>query len=314
MDYIKIAKNVLDIEAKALAQLKENIDDNFSKAVEILLKAPGKVVVTGMGKSGHIGTKIAASFASTGTSSFFVHPSEAFHGDLGMITKEDSVLAIANSGETDEILRLLPYLIDNNIDIVSITSNPDSTLARNSSVHLNIGPLTEACPLRLAPTTSTTLTLALGDALTVALMEGRGFKEEHYAQYHPGGSLGKRLLSKVGDFMSPEGVPVVAKDASMTDCIYKINNGRIGLCVVGRQDNVAGIITDGDLRRAMEQHQKQFFDLNPAEIMTTTPVFIASTERLDTAQKLMVDRKITSLLVGSSNNLKGVIQLHDIKI
>lgn len=314
MDYIKIAQNVLDIEAKALAQLKENLDENFTKAVEILLKAPGKVIVTGMGKSGHIGTKIAASFASTGTSSFFVHPSEAFHGDLGMITKEDSVLAIANSGETDEILRLLPYLIDNNIDIVSITSNSNSTLARNSSVHLNIGPLTEACPLRLAPTTSTTLTLALGDALTVALMEGRGFKEEHYAQYHPGGSLGKRLLSKVSDFMSTEGVPIVASDASMTDCIYKINNGRIGLCVVGAQNKVEGIITDGDLRRAMEKHQKQFFDLNPAEIMTTTPQFIPQTERLDTAQKMMVERKITSLLVGTATDLKGVIQLHDIKI
>lgn len=314
MNYIKIAQKVLDIEAMSLIDMKKNINSDFDKAVELILQTSGKVIVTGMGKSGHIGTKIAASFASTGTPSFFLHPSEAFHGDLGMISKEDIVIAIANSGETDEILRLIPFIVDNGIDIISITSNASSTLAKNSSVHLCTGPFVEACPLRLAPTTSTTLTLAMGDAIMVALMEGRKFKENDYAQYHPGGSLGKRLLSKVSDYLSSNDIPLINSDSSMIECVYSINAGRVGLCIVGSKQEVLGIITDGDLRRAMEIHERAFFDLSPLDIMSSNPIFIEPDAKLVKAQRDMLDKRITSLLVGDKLNVVGIIQLQDINI
>ena len=302
------------MEGRALLNLRNNIDYSFTKVVDIILNTKGKIIVTGVGKSGHIGNKIAASLASTGTPSFFLHPSEAFHGDLGVISKNDIILAITNSGETDEILKMLPFFIDKKISIISITSNPESTLAKNSTYHLNIGPLTEACPLKLAPTTSTTLTLALGDALTIALMEGRGFKEEHFAEYHPGGNLGKRLLSKVEDYMRSTEIPIILSNTDMATCIYTINSGLSGLCIVGTLDNVEGIITDGDLRRAIEHYKKDFFDLRPTDIMTINPVFVNREMKLEKAKFLMLEKEITSLLVGSNKGLLGIVRLHDINI
>lgn len=313
-DYIHIAKDVINRETDALSNLSSLIDTNFNTAVEIILSAKGKVIVTGIGKSGHIGRKIAASFASTGTPSFFLHPSEAIHGDLGMIGNDDIVLAIANSGETPEILKIIPYTKDNNIPLIAISSKPASTLAKKSTVHLSIGTFEEACPLSLAPTTSSTLTLAMGDALMVALMDGRGFNEENYAKFHPGGNLGRRLLDTVSNVMLVDNLPLIEEDFSMSQIIYTINSGRCGLGIVGTKTNVLGIITDGDLRRAMDNSQEGFFELSPADVMTKTPQFIAPGTKLVNAKNVMNSLKITSLLVGSPSKLEGIVQLHDINI
>lgn len=314
-DFIHIAQQVIKKETDALINLSTLIDTNFNTAVEIMLAAKGKVIITGIGKSGHIGRKIAASFASTGTPSFFLHPSEAIHGDLGMIGKDDIVLAIANSGETPEILKIIPYTKDNNIPLVAISSKPTSTLAKKSTVHLNIGTFEEACPLSLAPTTSSTLTLAMGDALMVALMDGRGFDEENYAKFHPGGNLGRRLLETVSNAMIVENLPLIKENFSMSEIIYTINSGRCGLGVVMSNTNtVLGIITDGDLRRAIDNSQEAFFKLTPTNVMTKTPQFIAATTKLMDAKNVMNSRKITSLLVGTASKLEGIVQLHDINI
>lgn len=313
-NYVNIAKQVLETEKEALANLTNLIDDNFNTAIETILKAKGKVIVTGIGKSGHIGRKIAASFASTGTPSFFLHPSEALHGDLGMIGSDDIVLAIANSGETPEILNIIPFTKDNNISLIAISSNPESTLAQKATIHLNIGKFKEACPLSLAPTTSSTLTLVMGDALMVALMDGRGFDEESYARFHPGGNLGKRLLTRVGHIMQSENLPFIMDNYSMSEIIYTINAGRCGLGIVGTPNSVKGIITDGDLRRAMDTHKEAFFNLNAMEVMTKNPQFITADTKLLEAKKIMNSKKITSLLVGNSEQIDGLIQLHDINI
>ena len=313
-DYTHIAKQVISKEIDALKNLSTIIDTNFTTAVEIMLKAKGKVIITGIGKSGHIGRKIAASFASTGTPSFFLHPSEALHGDLGMIGNDDIVLAIANSGETPEILKIIPYTKDNSIPLIAISSKPESTLAKNSTVHLNIGTFEEACPLSLAPTTSSTLTLAMGDALMVALMDGRGFNEENYAKFHPGGNLGRRLLDTVSNIMIENNLPLIEENFTMSQIIYTINSGRCGLGIVGNQSNVLGIITDGDLRRAMDNSQENFFSLSPSDVMSKKPQFIAPGTKLVEAKNVMNSRKITSLLVGTSSKLEGIVQLHDINI
>ncbi|WP_010182480.1 KpsF/GutQ family sugar-phosphate isomerase [Aquimarina agarilytica] len=313
-EYTHIAKQVIDIEAKALNDLKNSIDSNFNEAVTTILKAKGKVVVTGIGKSGHIGRKIAASFASTGTPSFFLHPSEAIHGDLGMISKEDIVLAIANSGETTEIIRLIPFTKENNIPLISISSRPNSTLAQKSNIHISIGRFEEACPFNMAPTTSSLLTLAIGDALMVALMNGRGFNEENFAKLHPGGNIGKRLLDTVSDTMKTENLPFLDTNTPMIDVIYTINSGRCGLGIVGNVNDVKGIITDGDLRRAMNSTQKDFFNLTAKEVMTIKPKFISKVTKLIDAKNVMNSHKITSLLVGNTHQLDGVIQMHDINL
>ncbi|WP_010522395.1 KpsF/GutQ family sugar-phosphate isomerase [Aquimarina agarivorans] len=312
--YTHIAKQVINIEANALLGLKKTIDTSFDEAISIILNAKGKVIVTGIGKSGHIGRKIAASFASTGTPSFFLHPSEAIHGDLGMISKEDIVLAIANSGETTEIIRLIPFTKENDIPLISISSKPNSTLAQKSSVHISIGSFEEACPFNMAPTTSSLLTLAIGDAMVVSLMNGRGFNEENFAKLHPGGNIGKRLLDTVADSMKTENLPLLSENAVMTDVIYTINSGRCGLGVVGTNSCVKGIITDGDLRRAMNSSLKDFFNLTAAEVMTPNPKFISKSTKLIDAKNAMNSYKITSLLVGNEHQLDGVIQLHDINL
>ena len=291
-----------------------NLDDDFNHAIELLLKTTGKVVITGIGKSGHIGRKIAASLSSTGTPSFFLHPSEAIHGDLGMLSKEDLVLAIANSGETTEIVNLLPFIKEENIPLVSISSKPNSTLALQSTVHLNIGDFEEACPLNLAPTTSSMLTLAIGDAIMVALMSGKNINEENFAKFHPGGNIGRRLLDTVSDIMKTDELPFVVLDSSIEEVIYKINSGRCGLAVVGSREEVSGIITDGDLRRAINNSKKDFFNLKAKDIMTRTPKFIAKTAKLVDAKNVMNSKKITSLLVGNTTFLEGIIQLHDINL
>lgn len=313
-DFINIAKQVIKTETEALSGLSNLIDENFNTAVEIILKAKGKVIVTGIGKSGHVGRKIAASFASTGTPSFFLHPSEAIHGDLGMIEEGDLVLAIANSGETPEILKIIPFTKENNIPLIAISSKTESTLAQKATVHLHIGNFKEACPLSLAPTTSSTLTLAMGDALMVALMDGRGFKEENYARFHPGGNLGRRLLTTVGHVMQTENLPFIGENFSMSDIIYTINAGRCGLGIVGTKNNVKGIITDGDLRRAMDTHKEAFFNLHANDVMTKKPKFIEAGKKLTEAKNIMNAKKITSLLVGNLEKIDGLIQLNDINL
>ena len=291
-----------------------NLDASFNKAIELLLSVKGKVVVTGIGKSGHIGRKIAASFASTGTPSFFLHPSEAIHGDLGMLSNQDLVIAIANSGETSEIISLIPFIKEEKIPLVSISSKPNSTLAQHSNVHLSLGEFEEACPLNLAPTTSSMLTLTIGDALMVALMSGKGIDEVSFAKLHPGGNIGRRLLDTVADVMKSDNLPLVSETATMDQVIYKINSGRCGLSIVGNTNKVKGIITDGDLRRAINSSKENFFKLKASEVMTKTPKFISKSTKLIDAKNIMNTKKITNLLVGNTQNLQGVIQLHDINL
>ena len=314
-DFRHIAEQVIKKEAEGLMNLSTIIDESFNTAVEIILATKGKVIVTGIGKSGHIGRKIAASFASTGTPSFYLHPSEAIHGDLGMISPDDTILAIANSGETPETLNIIPYAVHNNIPLIAISSKPSSTLALKSTVHLNTGNFKEACSLSLAPTTSTTLTLALGDALMVALIDGRGFDEESFAKLHPGGNLGRRLLETVSNIMIVDKLPLVKENSSINEIIFTINSGRLGVgIVVDDEKNVLGIITDGDLRRAMDSSHEKFFSLSPANIMTKTPVFVDADTKLIEAKNIMNSWKITCLLVGSPKKFEGIIQLHDINL
>ena len=313
-DYRKHAALVFEEEANAIRNLKRLLTEDFNRSVDLILQTKGKVIVTGVGKSGHIGRKISASLASTGTSSFYMHPAEAFHGDLGMLEQEDTVIAIANSGETDEILKLISYFRGNKNKVISITGNPQSTLALNSDVHLNIQVDHEVCPLNLAPTTSSTATLVMGHALVVALMHQREFSEENYAKFHPGGSLGKKLLSKVRDYMISDDLPVLSKKSGIIDLISKITSGRLGLCIIGSRNNVEGLVTDGDLRRAMEKYLNKIFEIDIREIMTESPLFINENESLLKAQSIMNEKKITALLVGDKDNLKGIIQYYDINM
>ena len=306
--YLQAAKRVFEIEAEAIANLSNQLDNDFSQAVEAILQTKGRVVICGMGKSGLIGKKIMATFASTGTPCFFMHPGEAFHGDLGMVAPDDVFLALSNSGETEEVIRLLPFLKDNGNILISMTGRPQSTLATNADYHLNIDVPQEACPHQLAPTSSTTATLAMGDALAVALMEARNFQPHQFARFHPGGSLGRKLLTRVKHEMS-ESVPMVSKDAPMKEVIHSISVGRLGLCVV---ENGAGIITDGDLRRHMEQDAANLMNKTAAEIMSPAPKTISAEARLSEAEELMNELKITALLVVEAEQIVGIIQIYDL--
>ena len=249
--YIETAVRCLRDEAQALLDLIPHLDAEFDKTVEIVLNCKGKLIVTGVGKSGHIGAKIAATLSSTGTPSFFINPLDAFHGDLGVITDQDVVLAISNSGQTDELLRFLPFFIERNIPVIGMSGNPDSLLARYATTHLNAAVVREACPLGLAPTSSTTAALALGDALACALIEARNFKASDFAQFHPGGTLGKRLLTKARDVMRTEDLPVVSPSMPLGEAVIYVSRGRVGICVAVENERVVGIITEGVLRRAM---------------------------------------------------------------
>ncbi|MGN4868392.1 KpsF/GutQ family sugar-phosphate isomerase [Aeromonas caviae] len=266
MSIIEVAKSVITTEIEGLTYMADRLDSSIEKAVKAILATNGRTIICGMGKSGIIGKKIAASFASTGTPSFFMHPGEAFHGDLGMVKSEDVFIAISNSGETDEVLKLLPFLRDNKNFIIAITGNSDSTLAKNAQCHLDITVPREACPHQLAPTSSTTATLVMGDALTVALMTERNFKPENFARFHPGGSLGRRLLSKVSDEMHAN-YPVIKSDSDFTTVVHAITDGSLGLVIVASSCGFE-IITDGDVRRAMKAYGKDAFDLSASTIST----------------------------------------------
>jgi arabinose-5-phosphate isomerase len=308
------AKRVLRIEADAIAGLIDRLDRRFEEAVDVLYGCKGRVVVTGMGKSGLIGRKIAATFASTGTPSLFLHAAEALHGDLGMLVGEDALLAISYGGETQELLELLETVKRLGIRLVTLTANPRSTLASASDVVLDIAVKEEACSLNLAPTASTAAALAMGDALAMALLERRGFREEDFAALHPGGQLGKKLRRVEGLMHSGEDLPRVLPTARMPDVIYEMSRKGLGMTAVAEDDGrLLGIITDGDLRRVMQQRKKEALDLTAAECMTKNPVTIRSSELAATALRLMEERKITSVLVtDGGGRLEGVVHIHDL--
>jgi arabinose-5-phosphate isomerase len=305
----QIAREVLETEAEAIAGLIAGLDEGFERAVELILASPGRVIVCGMGKSGLIGKKVAATLASTGTPAFFMHPGEAYHGDLGMLTAADVFIALSNSGETEEVVRLLPYLKDNGNAVIALTGNVGSTIARHSSVHLSVRVAREACPLQLAPTASTTAALAMGDALAVAVMKVRGFQEHHFARLHPGGSLGRRLLRRVRDEMHTEDLPFVQPDAPAAAVLSAVSAGGLGIALVaeGRQA-VRGIITDGDLRRALEAYHADFFGLQARDIMTPDPITIGVDSNLQTALEVMAEHRITLLVVQDGERVVGVVQ------
>jgi arabinose-5-phosphate isomerase len=307
----EIAKRVFDIEIESLKAVADSIDGEFDGVVEAILKTTGKLVVIGIGKSGIIGKKIAATFASTGTPSFFLHPGEAFHGDLGMVSHNDLVILISYSGETDEVLKLIPFLKWNKNVMVAITGNPSSTIAKNCNYHLHINIKHEACPLSVAPTSSTTAMLVMGDALAVALMESRQFKEEDFARFHPGGSLGRKLLTRVKDLMRTDNLPFINENASFTELLLRMSEGRLGMVVVGDEKNVRGIVTDGDLRRALTRNSNTS-QLTVLGMMTATPIFIDESEFINQAEKLMINKKITTILVGSEvdRSISGVYQIY----
>ena len=310
----EIAQKVFAIEAEAISHLAKNLDNNFDKVVEVILASKGKLIISGMGKSGIIGKKIAATMASTGTPSFFLHPAEAYHGDLGMIEPQDIVLLLSNSGETDEVLKLIPFLKNQKNIIISMSGNSHSTLAKNSTYHLNISVEQEACPLQLAPTSSTTATLVMGDALAVTLMELRGFKDTDFAQFHPGGSLGRRLLTTVKDVMRKENLPLIEPNTSIQELIQVVSNARLGLAVVMEDKVVQGIITDGDIRREMEEKESVFFTLKAKDLMSLNPKNIEANAKLKTAQELMTEFKVNSLLVVEDEALVGIVQIYDLGI
>ena len=312
---LDLARKAINTEMLALKHMKETLGDNFADAVELILACSGKCIVTGMGKSGLVGRKIAATLASTGTPSFFLHPGEAFHGDLGMISTDDIVLALSYSGETDEILKIVPFIHSNGNKLVSMTGNPESALAKNSDIHLDVSVEEEACILHLAPTTSTTAQIAMGDALAVSLMQMRGFTSVDFARLQPGGSLGRRLLMTVGNVMRSHDLPVVAPDCSATDMIHAISKGGLGLIIICEGDRIEGIVTDGDVRRAMERRRAEFFNIKAADIATPSPKTISADKKLIEAEKMMTRNKVTSLLVtDDAGKLQGVIQIYDIKL
>jgi len=315
MDIKKLAQEVFEIESKEIANLSKRLTDDFEKAINAILQSSGKLIVSGMGKSGIIGKKIAATLASTGTPSFFLHPGEAYHGDLGMIEENDIVLLISNSGETDEVLKLIPFLKHQKNCTISMSGNDDSTLAKNTNYHLDIAVDKEACPLFLAPTSSTTATLVMGDALAVTLMKLRDFKEENFAKFHPGGSLGRRLLTTVGDVMKKKNLPIISSQATIKEVIQRISEGKLGLVVIIDNNKIIGIITDGDIRRTMESREKDFFNLKAEDLMSNHPKLIYESDKLISASNIMSQHKINSLLVvNESNDLVGVVQVYDLGV
>lgn len=302
IDANKYAIKCFQDEAQAILDLIPLLTDDFSKAVDLIYNCKGRFVITGVGKSGHIGAKIAATLASTGTPSFFVNPLDAFHGDLGMFTSDDVVLAISNSGNTDELLRFIPLLLERNIPIIGMSGNPESLLAQYSTCHLNIKVKREADPLNLAPTSSTTATLAMGDALACALIEVRHFRPEDFAMFHPGGSLGKRLLTRVKDSMVSTNLPVVSLNQKISETIIEISKTKQGIAVAIDDGKIAGVVTDGDVRRAMQKKQNVFFDLTVKEIMSCNPKLINENAKLSEAEKMMRQYNIHSLVVTNDNN------------
>lgn len=313
-ELLKLAGEVLTIESRAVDALRGRLNDDFIAACKLCLQTPGRVVVSGMGKSGHVSNKIAATLASTGTPAFFMHPAEASHGDLGMITGQDLLLAISYSGETAEVITILPVVKRMGAKLLSMTGNPKSTMARAADVHLDISVAEEACPLNLAPTASTTATLAMGDALAVALLKSRGFTAEDFARSHPSGSLGKRLLLRVSDVMrSGDRVPAVQADVSLRDGLMEMTDKGLGMtAIVGKDLALEGVFTDGDLRRTLDSgadiHKTKIRDVMHSDCKTTSADVLAAE-----ALHLLEENKITSLLVTDENNrLVGALNIHDL--
>ena len=295
-------------EAQAVLDLIPQMDEDFDRAVELILSCRGKLIVTGVGKSGHIGAKIAATLASTGTPSFFINPLDVYHGDLGVMSKGDVVLAISNSGQTDELLRFIPMVLHMQIPIIGMSGNPQSLLAKYSTCHLNVSVEKEACPLNLAPTSSTTAALVMGDALAVALMEKRNFQPQDFAQFHPGGELGKRLLTTAQDVMMTEHLPILSSDMHLGEAIILVSKGKLGLGVAIKDNQIEGLITDGDIRRAMEKWQAEFFNRTVADIMTRTPKTVSPQTKISEIQKIMNKNKIHNVLVvDEANHLLGIV-------
>lgn len=307
------ARRVLAIEADAITTLSEQLDGSFHMACSLMLACRGRLIVTGMGKSGHVARKIAATMASTGTPAFFVHPAEAAHGDLGMITSDDVVLALSNSGESDEIIALLPSLSRLGIPLIAMTGNRESTMARESRVHLYAGVAQEACPLNLAPTASTTAALALGDALAVVLLEQRGFGSEDFALSHPGGSLGRRLLVHVRDLMhADEALPQVEDTVLLKEALLEMSRKGLGMtAVVNAEGKLVGVFTDGDLRRTLDR-DIDVRTVSVAEVMTRNPATIAAGKLAAEAAQIMESRRINGLLVQENGKLVGALNMHDL--
>jgi arabinose-5-phosphate isomerase len=311
---LDLARQVLRIEGDAVLALIDRVDQSFLQALSLILNCQGRVIVSGIGKSGHIARKIAATLASTGTPAYFVHPAEASHGDLGMITSEDVLIALSNSGESDELLNILPSIKRQGAKLIAMTGNPQSSLARDADTHLNAGVVQEACPLNLAPTASTTAALALGDALAVALLDARGFGAEDFARSHPGGSLGRKLLTRIRDVMrTGDAVPTVRSDASVTEATREISRGGIGMTVVVANDlKILGIFTDGDLRRAIVGNL-DLQRLTVSEVMTVNPRRIDPDKLTAEAVKMMDKHKINQLPVADENGrLIGALNMHDL--
>jgi arabinose-5-phosphate isomerase len=313
-ELLALARETLEIESRALQRMSSRVSDDFAAACRLCLATPGRVVVTGMGKSGHIASKIAATLASTGTPAFYMHPGEASHGDLGMITDQDTLLAISYSGETDEIVTILPLVKRMGARLISMTGNPDSTLAKSADVHLDVGVTEEACPLNLAPTASTTATLAMGDALAVALLKSSGFTAEDFARSHPSGSLGKRLLLRVSDVMRTDGeIPAVLSDVSLRDGLMEMTEKGLGMtAIIDGERKILGVFTDGDLRRALDGgadvHKTKMSDVMQTDCKTTAADILAAE-----AVHVLDENKITSLLVTDvDDRLIGALNIHDL--
>ena len=296
-------------EADALLELIPQIDDNFDAAVSMMFNCHGKIIITGVGKSGHIGAKIAATLSSTGTPAFYANPLDIFHGDLGVMTSDDVVLALSNSGQTDELLRFIPMVRHMNVPLIAMTGNEHSLLAKYSDIHLKCRVTKEACPLNLAPTSSTTAALAMGDAIAIALMQVRKFKPRDFAQFHPGGELGKRLLTTAADVMRSDDLPIIPEDMHLGEAIIHVSKGKLGLGVSLSPDNtVTGLITDGDIRRAMERWQAQFFDRTVSDIMTRQPKTVLPTTKITEILRMMHKYKIhTVLVVDTNQHLVGIV-------
>ena len=295
-------------EAEAVRNLAGQLDEHFDEAVDLMFSCKGKVIVTGVGKSGHIGAKIAATLSSTGTPSFFINPLDVYHGDLGVITPDDVVLAISNSGQTDELLRFIPMVLHMQVPIIGMSGNPDSLLAKYATCHLNVHVEKEACPLNLAPTSSTMAQLAMGDALAVALIERRHFRRQDFAQFHPGGELGKRLPTTAQDVMRSDDMPILPPDMHLGEAIIHVSKGKLGLGVAEREGRIVGLITDGDIRRAMERWQAEFFDKTVEDIMTRTPKTVSPLTKITEIQRIMQRYKVHSVLVvDDEQHLLGVV-------
>jgi arabinose-5-phosphate isomerase len=313
MNYINIAKNVLTIESRELQLSAASLGDEINQAVDLISNIRGKLIVTGVGKSGLVGSKMAATFASTGTSSFFLHPTEALHGDLGMIGKEDAVLAISYSGESEELTKILPHIKRFDIPLIAMAKDKNTTLGKYADVFIPVKVSKEACPLGVAPTSSTTLTMALGDALAVCMMEKRGFQKEDFASFHPGGSLGKMLFVKIKDLMRTENLPVVSPDTPLKDTIVVMSEGRLGNVLISQNGKLEGVLSDGDLRRALMK--KNFsLDAKASEYATKNPKYITDANMLASdALKIIEQNKLQHLVItDEEKNIEGILHIHDL--